>query len=103
MKSATILDVLRAVTRVAREHPEVEAWWYAPALRLRVAGDASDGQTAPVPEVAIDAAKNIDVDEELLSQELQALLEMPEVRVRRYEGAAEPRTLFRLVTTRRDA
>jgi hypothetical protein len=103
MKSATILDVLHAVTRVARDHREVEAWWYAPSRRLRLAGDSPDAGPAPMTEVAIDTATGTSVDEDLLARELKALLGTKDVRVRRYEGAAEPRALFRLVTTRREA
>jgi hypothetical protein len=103
MKSATILDVLHAVTRVAREHREVEAWWYAPSRRLRLGGESPAAGPAQVPEVAIDTATGAVVDEELLARELKALLGTNDVRVRRYQGAAEPRALFRLVTTRRNA
>jgi hypothetical protein len=102
MKSATILDVLRAVTRVAGGHREVEAWWYAPPQRLRVDGGAPPGSDSGPPEVAVDAAVGADVDHDLLARELGDLLRVPRVRVRRYQGSAEPRALFRLVTTRRE-
>ena len=101
MRSATILDVLHAVTRVARVHEEVEAWWYAPPQRLRVAGGGAETGNTPATEVAIDAPDGVEVDHERLARELRDLLNAPDLRVRRHLGADEPRVLFRLVTTRR--
>jgi hypothetical protein len=100
MRSATILDVLHAVTRVARGHQDVDAWWYAPPQRLRVAGDVPAVDEQRTIEVAIDVAGPT-VDEEMLARELRDLLSVPDVRVRRRRESGEPRTLFRLVTTRR--
>ena len=102
MRSATILDVLHAVTRVARAHAEVESWWYAPPQRLRLAGELAPDD-APAPELAVEAASGQAIDADLLAREVRAFLEVPIVRVRPHRGSAEPRALFRLVTTRRDS
>ena len=99
----TILDVLQAVSHVAREHGGVKAWGYAPPPRLRLAGGEGAETGVRALEIAIDAVAGAEVDEELLTRELSARLGPPDVRVRRYRGAAEPRTMFRLVTIGRGA
>jgi hypothetical protein len=46
MRLPSILDLLSAVRRVAREHPEARTWWLTPRARLPVKGETSLAERA---------------------------------------------------------
>jgi hypothetical protein len=95
-----ILDVLRAVTEVDALHPEVEAWWYAPARRLRLLGELPvSNRDIPSVEVVV-SAPGVSVDREAIAAELSRRLLGHPVSVRLHRGPAEERQLFRLVSGR---
>lgn len=97
MRHAAILDVLRAIKDLAGTHPEVAAWWYAPARRLRLSGERARGpEQALELEVVVEPAAAAAVDCNYLAAELGRKLPGDSVAVRLHRGAAEKRRLFRL-------
>jgi hypothetical protein len=96
MKQPSILDVIQGVKRVASAHPEVDVWWYAPPVRLRLGGE--------LPRTA-GAASSIEVVVEgsgvvcaRIAQDLSLALADADVTVRIYRGDAEERQLFRVMS-----
>ncbi len=99
MRQARILDVLRAVTATAAEHPEVQAWWYAPPVRLRLAGELARTGPEPLPlEIVVEAVPPASLDRAALSAALSRRLSGAPVAVRPHGGTAEARKLFRLLS-----
>ncbi len=98
MRHAAILDVLRAVTDVAARHPEIQVWWYAPARRLRLAGERTLGPSETFAlEIVVETATPESVDCSCLAVELQRKLPGSEaISVRLHRGAGEKLRLFRL-------
>src|SRR5215471_13265632 len=96
MRHAAILDVLSAVKGLAATHPEVAAWWYAPARRLRLLGQRVRGSAEALPlEIVVEPAGLATVDCDSLASELGRRLPGDSVAVR-LRGAAEEKRLFRL-------
>jgi hypothetical protein len=85
-----ILDVVDAVKRLARAHPEIGAWWYAPVLRRKGAGNG-----ASHIEVVAEAAAGASPEYECLGRELGAHLGAQAV-VRAHRGESEAMPLLRL-------
>ena len=98
MRHAAILDVLKAVTDVAGRHPEIQVWWYAPARRLRLAGERTLGPSETFAlEIVVETAAPASVDCSSLAAELQRKLPGGEaISVRLHRGAGEKLRLFRL-------
>lgn len=95
MRQPSILDVLRAVRDVGVAHPEVRAWWYAPAQRLRLQGEVPSNRGAAQLEIAIEVDKD-SADLKGISAELEGVLGCRPVSVRPHRGAGEERQLYRL-------
>ncbi len=100
MRQPRILDVMRAVRAVAPDHPEIRAFWYAPAQRLHLAGRAPK---APEVEVAVEPRSPGSADFDVIARELSAQLRPATVAVRTYRGDAEERHLFRIVSAEEEA
>jgi hypothetical protein len=99
MRQPRILDVVRAVKDIARGHPEVAAWWYAPPQRLRLTGALPEaGAPHTLVELAIEGPAERDPGRETLARELSRSLNGVAVRIRTYRGDLEERRLFRLVS-----
>ncbi len=97
MRHAAILDVLRAVKDLADAHPEVAAWWYAPARRLRLLGQRARGSAEALRlEIVVQPAASAAVDCDCLASELGRRLPGDSIAVRLHRGAAEEKRLFRL-------
>jgi hypothetical protein len=103
MKQPSILDVIQGVKKVAPAHPDVIAWWYAPPVRLRLAGRLpasveADGSIEVVVEGGGLACARI-------AHDLSQALEKADVAVRLHRGEGEERQLFRVVSrpTEREA
>lgn len=97
MQQPNILDVVRAVTAVAPDHPEVRVWWYSPEPDLRVKGDESSKRSLDFVLEFDDAAQ---ADSELIAADLSARLNGNDVTVREHRGREETVRLFRMLTTR---
>ena len=95
MRQPSILDVLRAVRDVGAAHPEVRAWWYAPARRLRLQGALSPSGEKPAIEIAIEV-DNDDADLKGISSKIEEVLGCRPVAVRPHRGPGEERQLYRL-------
>jgi hypothetical protein len=95
MRQPSILDVLRAVRDVGGAHPEVRAWWYAPARRLRLHGEVPSPSDKTGIEIAIQVDKE-SADLEGISSKIEQVLGCRPVSVRPHRGPAEERRLFRL-------
>jgi hypothetical protein len=97
MRQPSILDVLRAVRDVGAAHPEVRAWWYAPAQRLRLQGAVPEQGENPSIEIAIEVDKD-DADLKGISAKIEDLLGCRPVSVRPHRGSGEERQLYRLLS-----
>jgi len=97
MRQPSILDVLRAVRDVGSAHPEVRAWWYAPARRLRLHGEVPSPSDKTGIEIAIQVDKD-DADLEGISSKIEQVLGCRPVSVRPHRGPGEERRLFRLLS-----
>jgi hypothetical protein len=95
-----ILDVVAAVKSLAQAHPEISAWWYAPALRLRLAGELPVGVEPTRVEVVAEARPDADPDYACLGRELATRLDADAI-VRAHRGAREERHLFRVASVGR--
>jgi hypothetical protein len=98
MKQPSILDVVRAVKQTSPAYATVNAWWYAPPERMRLAG-ASELGTSSELEVVVEAAPASEVDCARIASAIAAALRVPSVRVRAHRGLEEARALFRLLST----
>ena len=97
LRKPSILDVVRAVKHVAALEPHVRAWWYAPPVRMRLAGERRAAEPARALEVVIEASADLAECARIaraLSHELGAV----PLSVRVHSGAEEPRHLFRLMS-----
>jgi hypothetical protein len=92
MRPPNILDLVYAVTELAPSHPEVEVWWYT---RTRESG-------APSMQLVLEPRAEEHPDPTIIAAELAQRCGMA-VGVRLHRGAAEMRTLYRLLTARRPA
>ena len=97
MRQPSILDVLRAVRDVGADHPEVRAWWYAPARRLRLQGAVPSSDETPPIEIAIEVDKD-EADLKGISSKIEELLGCRPVSVRPHRGPGEERQLYRLLS-----
>jgi hypothetical protein len=86
-RRANVLDIVRAVTEVAPDYPEVAVWWYVPRLlenpEVEIVAEVKDGEAHHLAAAA---------------ERLTALLGNASVSVRPHRGAQEGRALFRLVS-----
>jgi hypothetical protein len=98
MRPPSILDVLRAVKRVAAAHPEVASWWYAPPQRLRLTGELPLTSSEVTLEVVLDVPSDGAALDAIGGELSRAVGGFP-VRARAHRGAAEERPLFRLVSS----
>ena len=95
MRQPSILDVLRAVRDIGAAHPEVRAWWYAPARRLRLQGAVPPSSEGPPIEIAVEVDKP-EANLEGISSKIEELLGCRPVSVRPHRGSGEERQLYRL-------
>jgi hypothetical protein len=101
MNHPSILDIVRAVKEMASGHPEIRAWWHAPAPRLALHGahSASPGRGLPEVTVVVEATDaGTWPDCERIRTELARKLPDAEVYVRRHRGDDEPERLYRLLS-----
>jgi hypothetical protein len=96
MRQPSILNVLRAVRQVGPAHPEVRAWWYAPARRLRLHGALPEGEGDAV-EVVVELDLQ-GADLAAIGGEIAQSLRSGPVSVRPHRGADEERQLYRLLS-----
>jgi hypothetical protein len=96
MRQPSILNVLRAVRQVGPAHPEVRAWWYAPARRLRLHGALPEGEGDAV-EVVVELDLQ-GTDLAAIGGEIAQSLRSGPVSVRPHRGADEERQLYRLLS-----
>jgi hypothetical protein len=96
MRQPSILNVLRAVRQVGPAHPEVRAWWYAPARRLRLHGALPEGEGDAV-EVVVELDLQ-GADLAAIGGEIAQSLQSGPVSVRPHRGADEERQLYRLLS-----
>ncbi len=97
MRQPSILDVLRAVQHVGPAHPEVRAWWYAPARRVRLHGALPEGEGAHAVEVVVETDMQ-GADLAVIGGEIAKSLRSGPVSVRPYRGTGEERQLYRLLS-----
>jgi hypothetical protein len=97
MRPPSILDVVRAVKAVAAAHEEVGGWWYAPAKRLRLAGERPASRDAHPVELAVEGELEPSAHAAIASEVSRALRGAP-VRVRAYRGKHDDGHLFRLLS-----
>ncbi len=98
MRRHNILDVVRAVKVVAREFPEVDAWWYTPSELFHVRGEMGRARQAPRPVVmALEADARADDFERIAGRLSEELNGVP-VQVRRHRGAEKSNRLFRVLS-----
>ncbi len=95
MRRPNVLDVVRAVTEVAPEHPEVRVWWYAPIIDAEL--PAGPGDDRPL-EIVLELANTDRPDLEAIGSALCARLRWPRVTVREHRGQEEESRLFRMLT-----
>ncbi len=98
MRHPRILDVMRAVRVAARVHPEIRAFFYAPARRLRLEGDGGSNARVPELEVVVEPRDGESPDLDAIARELTDLLRPAVVAVRTHKGDGEDRSLFRLLS-----
>ncbi len=99
MKQPSILDVIQGVKTVAPAHPEVDVWWYAPPVRLRLGGELPRSAGAPASiELVVEGAGMTCAR---IAQDLSRALSDADVTVRVHVGEKEERQLFRILS--RDA
>ncbi len=96
VRRPNILDVVRAVTAVAPDYPEVTVWWYAPEPEL-TPGSNHSGRGAL--EVVVETASLRSPDLDGLATHLSQRLGWQDVAVRAHRGPDEKR-LFRMLTNR---
>lgn len=96
MRRPNILDVVRAVTAVAPDYPEVTVWWYAPEPELTPGGNNSGWGAL---EVVVETASRRSPDFDGLAAQLSERLGWQGVAVRAHRGREEKR-LFRMLTNR---
>jgi hypothetical protein len=84
---SNVLDVVRAVTRVAPAHPQVATWWYVPRFlenpRIELLVEVEVGQPADLPGIA---------------RAIEAHLTNASVTVAHHPGPGETRRLFRILS-----
>ncbi|MGA2448870.1 MAG: hypothetical protein ABTD50_09360 [Polyangiaceae bacterium] len=98
MSLPSILDVLDAVLRVSNGTPEVRAWWLTPHARLPLAGDRR-GRSSSARRIAlaVECAKDAELDCGALERELTVLLPGCAVTVRPLGDHEEMTGMMRLV------
>jgi hypothetical protein len=95
MRQPSILDVVSAVKRVSRSHPEVTAWWYIPPQRLRLGG----GEMPTIADTAgIEVVIEGGGDPAAIAAELTGTLRTAPVSVRPHRGGGHEGRLFRLMS-----
>jgi hypothetical protein len=98
MRPPSILDVVRAVKALAADHQEVNAWWYAPPRRLRLAGERRSDAGGRQVEIAIEGQCDPGTCDRI-AHELSHALQQAPVRVRPYRGRLDDVRLYRLLST----
>jgi hypothetical protein len=97
IRQPRVVDVVRAVQRVAPAHGEVLNWWYAPLRRVGPdVAPAGDGRTPACVIVIEQASSEVASSCETIARELGEFL--GEVSVRRHRGQLEQGSLIRLVS-----
>ena len=96
MQRPNILDVVRAVTAVAADHPEVKVWWYSPDPDFRVKGD--DRRKSSL-EFVLEFKNGDGADSDAIAEDLSTQLSGNPVAVREHRGKEETVRLFRMLTT----
>ena len=93
-----VVDVVRAVQRIAPAHANVRAWWYAPSRRVGPdAKSATDGRPLPTVVVVERASPGAGSSCEAIARELAEILGDVVV-VREHRGELEHEPLIRLVS-----
>jgi hypothetical protein len=97
MRQLRVVDVVRAVQRIAPAHEDVQCWWYAPARRVGPDAKPPVGGRAGTCEIVIDqVSSGAGSSCETIARELGELL--GEVSVRSHRGELEQGPLIRLVS-----
>ncbi len=87
MHRANVLDVVRAVTQVATNHPQVSVWWYVPRLLDN-----------PNIELLVKVEDEHPTDLDAIAREVDALLDGANVTVKRHADGDGERRLFRVLS-----
>jgi hypothetical protein len=86
---SNVLDVVRCITQVADDHPEIAVWWYVPRLLEN-----------PNIEILVAVEKDRQADFSAIAGKIGAVLQDANVTVARHAGEAETRRLFRVHSRR---
>lgn len=84
---SNVLDVVRAVTQVAPDHPEIAVWWYVPRLLDN-----------PNIEILVETEGGRATDFTRVAGKIGALLQDANVAVAFHPGPGETRRLFRVLS-----
>lgn len=103
MRHPSILDVVRAITNIAANHPRVTTWWYAPNPRFRLRGEVGKSLAEPTPlEVVVQTTSGDTVDYSAIAADVSRQFSNHPVTARPHQGADEKR-LFRVLSVERPA
>lgn len=98
MRHPSILDVVRAITTIAPNHPQVTTWWYVPNPRFRLRGEVGKNLKQPTPlEVVVETAAAAAADCSAIAADVSRQLSNQPVNARLHQGESEKR-LFRVLT-----
>ncbi len=87
---SNVLDVVRAVTEVAPDHPGVLVWWYVPRLL-----------EDPKIELLVEVGPDNHEDLMAIARAVEARLPAATVTVAPHGGSNETRRLFRVLSSSR--